>query len=83
MHFSELSSLGVDTMLNTDNILSMSNEELYSLYLDALEQKDLKVINVIRSIISDRYSIRALEQSPIDSWRNSKDIARFFTVNKL
>ena len=72
-----------DTMLNTDNILSMSNEELYSLYLEALEQKDLKVINVIRSIISDRYSIRALEQSPIDSWRNSKDIARFFTVNKL
>ena len=70
-------------MLNTDNILSMSNEELYSLYLEALEQKDLKVINVIRSIISDRYSIRALEQSPIDSWRNSKDIARFFTVNKL
>ena len=83
MHFSELSSLGVDTMLNTDNILSMSNDELYSLYLEALEQKDLKVINVIRSIISDRYSIRALEQSPIDSWRNSKDIARFFTVNKL
>ena len=70
-------------MLNTDNILSMSNDELYSLYLEALEQKDLKVINVIRSIISDRYSIRALEQSPIDSWRNSKDIARFFTVNKL
>ena len=70
-------------MLNTENILSMTNEELYSLYLEALEQKDLKVINVIRSIISDRYSIRALEQSPIDSWRNSKDIARFFTVNKL
>ena len=83
MHFSELSSLRGDTMLNTDNILSMTNEELYSLYLEALEQKDLKVINVIRSIISDRYSIRALEQSPIDSWRNSKDIARFFTVNKL
>ena len=70
-------------MLNTENILSMSNEELYSLYLEALEQKDLKVINVIRSIISDRYSIRALEHSPIDSWRNCKDIARFFTVNKL
>ena len=70
-------------MLNTENILSMSNEELYSLYLSALECKSLPVINKIRSIISDRYSIRALEHSPIDSWRNSKDIARFFTVNKL
>ena len=70
-------------MLNTENILSMSNEELYSLYLEALEQKNLNILNVVRSVIADRYSIRALEHSPIDSWRNNKDIARFFTVNKL
>ena len=67
-------------MLNTDNILSMSNEELYSLYLEALEQKDLKVINVIRNIVADRFSLKALEHSHIDSWRNNPDIARFFSM---
>ena len=70
-------------MLNTDNILSMSNEELYSLYLKALECKNLPVINTCRSVIADRYCIKELKKSPLDNWRNSKDIARFFTVNKL
>ena len=67
-------------MLNTENILSMTNEELYSLYLEALKERNLNVINVIRSIISDRYCIRALEHSPIDNWRDNKAIARFFDV---
>lgn len=70
-------------MLNTENILSMTNEELYSLYLEALEQKDLKVINVVRSVIADRYSIRALKQSPLDEPFKNPDISKFFTVNKL
>ena len=67
-------------MLNTENILSMSNDELYSLYLKALEQKDLKVINVIRSIISSRFTIKELKKSPLDEPFKNPDIARFFTV---
>ena len=70
-------------MLTTSDLLSMNNEELYEVYVQALKDRNLNVVNVCRSVIADRYSIRALEQSPIDSWRNSKDIARFFTVNKL
>ena len=70
-------------MLNTENILSMSNDELYSLYLEALEQKDLKVINVIRSIISSRYCIKELKKSPLDEPFKNPDISKFFTVNKL
>ena len=80
MHFSELSSLGVDTMLTTSSLLAMTNDELYNEYVTAIKNRELPTINVIRSIIYDRYSIRALEHSHIDSWRNSKDIARFFTV---
>ena len=67
-------------MLTTSDLLSMNNEELYEVYVQAYKDRDLKLLNNVRSIIYDRYSIRALEQSPIDSWRNSKDIARFFTV---
>ena len=67
-------------MLNNENILSMTNDELYSLYLEALECKSLPVINTVRSVISDRYSIKALRQSPLDNWKDSKDIARFFTA---
>ena len=70
-------------MLNTENILSMSNDELYSLYLEALEQKDLKVINVIRNIISDRFTIKELKKSPLDEPFKNPDISKFFTVNKL
>ena len=67
-------------MLTTSDLLSMNNEELYEVYVQALKDRNLNVVNVCRSVIADRYSIRALEHSPIDSWRNSKDIARFFTV---
>ena len=67
-------------MLTVSDLLSMNNGQLYEVYRYGIEQKDLKLINSVRSVIADRYSIRALEQSPIDSWRNSKDIARFFTV---
>ena len=70
-------------MLNTENILSMSNDELYSLYLSALECKNLPVINTIRSIISDRYCIQELKKSPLDNPFDNSDIKRFFTVNKL
>ena len=67
-------------MLNTENILSMSNDELYSLYLEALECKSLPVLNTIRNIIYDRYSIKALKQSPLDEPFKNQDISRFFTV---
>ena len=70
-------------MLTTSDLLSMNNEELYEVYSVAIKNRELPTINVIRNIIYDRYSLKALEHSPIDSWRNSKDIARFFTVNKL
>ena len=65
-----------------DNILSMDNEELYCLYLEALEQKNLPVINTIRSIISDRYCISELKKSPLENPFNNPDIARFFTVKQ-
>ena len=65
-------------MLTTSDLLSMDNEELYNEYVAAIKNKNLPVVNVIRSIISDRYCIRALEHSPIDSWRDNKAIARFF-----
>ena len=70
-------------MLTTSDLLSMNNEELYEVYSVAIKNRELPTINVIRNIIYDRYSLKALEHSHIDSWRNNKDIARFFTVNKL
>ena len=65
-------------MLNTENILSMTNDELYEVYRYGIEHKDLKLINTVRSIVADRYSLKALESSPIDSWKDNKAIARFF-----
>ena len=67
-------------MLNTENILSMSNEELYSLYLKALECKNLPVINTCRSVIADRYCIKELKKSHIDEPFKNPLISRFFTV---
>ena len=67
-------------MLTTSDLLAMDNEELYEVYVAAVKNKDLPVINVCRSVIADRYSLKALESSPIDSWRDNKAIARFFTV---
>ena len=58
----------------------MNNDTLYEVYVTALEQKDLKVINVIRSIISSRYCIQELKKSPLDEPFKNHDIARFFTV---
>ena len=69
-------------MMLLSDLLVMDNEELYEVYVTAINNKDLRVINTIRNIIYDRYSIRALERSPIDDWRNSKSIARFFTVKQ-
>ena len=67
-------------MLNTDNIFSLSNDELYSLYLEALECKSLPVINTIRSIISSRYCISELKKSPLDNPFRNPDISRFFSL---
>ena len=64
-------------MLLSD-LLVMDNDSLYEVYVTAINNKDLKIINTVRNIIYDRYSIRALEHSPIDSWRDNKAIARFF-----
>ena len=65
-------------MLTISDLLVMDNDALYEVYVTAINNKDLPVINTIRSIVADRFSIRALEQSPIDSWRDNKAIARFF-----
>lgn len=67
-------------MLTTSDLLVMNNDQLYEVYSVGIEHKDLKLINTCRSIIADRYSIRALKQSTLDNWKNNKDIARFFTV---
>ena len=64
-------------MLLSD-LLSMDNEELYEVYKYGLEHKDLKLLNTVRSVVADKFSLRALEHSPVDDWRNSKAIARFF-----
>ena len=66
-------------MLLSD-LLSMNNEKLYEVYRYGIEHKDLKLINTVRSVVADRFSLKALEHSPIDSWRDNKDIARFFMV---
>lgn len=58
----------------------MTNEELYEVYKYGIEHKDLKIINVCRSIIADRYCISELKKSPLDNPFNNPDIARFFTV---
>ena len=58
----------------------MDNEELYSLYLEALKDRNLPIINTVRSVVADRYSIRALKQSPLDNWKSNPEITKFFTV---
>ena len=65
-------------MLSTRDLLSMDNEKLYEVYVQALKDRDLPMINTVRSVVADKYSLKALEHSPIDDWRNSKAIARFF-----
>ena len=64
----------------TSQLLQLDNDQLYEVYSVAIKNRELKVINVIRNIISDRFSLRALEHSPVDNWKDNKDIARFFTV---
>ena len=64
-------------MLTTSDLLAMNNEELYEVYVQAYKDRDLKLLNNVRSIIYDRYSIRALEQSPIDNWKSNPEIKRF------
>ena len=66
-------------MLLSD-LLSMDNNQLYEVYRYGIEQKDLKLINTIRSIISDRYCIQELKKSPLDNPFNNPDISRFFMV---
>ena len=66
-------------MLLSD-LLSMNNEKLYEVYRYGIEHKDLKLINTVRSIISDRYCLSQLKKSPLDEPFNNPDIARFFTV---
>ena len=79
-HCSELSR--GDTMLLSD-LLSMDNDSLYEVYVAAVKNKDLPVINTVRSVVADRYSIRALKQSPLDNWKSNPEITKFFTVNNL
>ena len=67
-------------MLTVSDLLSMDNDSLYEVYVAAVKNKDLPVINVCRSVIADRYSLKALKSSPIDSWKDNKDIVRFFSL---
>ena len=75
--YSELSNLRGDMMLLSD-LLVKSNEELYEVYRYAIEHKDLKLINTIRSIISDRYCIKELKKSILDEPFKNPLIKRFF-----
>ena len=65
-------------MFTVSDLISMDNEKLYEVYRYGVKHKDLKLINTVRSVVADRFSLRALEHSPVDDWRNSKAIARFF-----
>ena len=67
-------------MLTTSDLLSMNNGQLYEVYRYGIEQKDLKLINTIRGIISDRYCIQELKKSHIDEPFKNPLISRFFTV---
>lgn len=81
IHCLELSNLRGDLqLLTTSDLLAMNNDQLYEVYVTAVKNKNLPIINTVRSVIADRFSIKALKQSPIDNWKNNKDIARFFTV---
>ena len=66
-------------MLLSD-LLVMDNEKLYEVYRYAIEHKDLKLINTIRSIISDRYCLSELKKSPLDEPFRNHNISKFFTV---
>ena len=63
-----------------DDLLILSNDALYEVYRYAIEHKDLKLINTIRSIISDRYCISELKKSPLDNPFRNPLVKRFFTV---
>ena len=63
-----------------DNILSMDNENLYEVYRYGIEHKDLKLINTVRSVIADRYTISELKKSPLDEPFKNPEIARFFSL---
>ena len=65
-------------MLTISDLLVMDNEKLYEVYRYGVKHKNLKLINSVRSIVADRYSLKALKSSTIDSWRDNKEISRFF-----
>ena len=63
-----------------DDLLILSNDALYEVYKYGVEHKDLKLINTIRSIISDRYCLSELKKSHLDNPFSNPDIARFFSL---
>lgn len=63
-----------------DDLLILSNDALYEVYSVAIKNKDLKLINTIRSIISDRYCISELKKSILDEPFKNPEIKRFFMV---
>ena len=67
-------------MLTTSDLLSMNNDQLYEVYRYGVEQKDLKLINNCRSVIADRYSLKALRQSQLDEPFKNPNISKFFNV---
>ena len=81
-HFSELSNLRGDTMLKytTSQLLQLDNDQLYEVYSVAVKNRELPTINVIRNIVADRYSLKALRQSLLDEPFKNPEISRFFNV---
>ena len=62
------------------DLLILSNEELYEVYVQALEERNLPIINTVRSVVADRYSLKALRQSPLDEPFSNPLVKRFFSV---
>lgn len=67
----------------TDYLLQLDNDSLYAVYLEGVKNADLPIICTCRSIIADRFSLKALRQSQLDEPFKNPAIQRFFTVNKL
>ena len=67
-------------LLTISDLLSMDNDQLYEVYSVAIKNKDLPIINTVRSVIADRYCISELKKSPLDNPFENHDIARFYSV---
>ena len=67
-------------LLTVSELLVMNNDQLYEVYVQALKDRDLNVVNVVRSVIADRYCLSELKKCPLDNPFENPLIKRFFTV---